>query len=124
MDPACAIEADLVQARQASEIDQAPDARTSDITSLMLSEQLTSTYAQLMTKRPVLEEVLERLDVGMGPNSLRASIQVLPTVDTQIIEIKVQHTLLAFDIHREGSGLGRLHVPVGRNRNNPIGRRL
>jgi capsular exopolysaccharide synthesis family protein len=82
----------VYQATTSILIDQAPDARTADITSLMLSEQLTSTYAQLMTKRPVLEEVLEQLDVGMGPNSLRGAIQVLPTVDTQIIEIKVQHT--------------------------------
>jgi len=82
----------IYQATTSILIDQAPDARTSDIVSIMLSEQLTSTYAQLMTKRPVLEEVLERVDVGMGPNSLKAAIQVIPTVDTQIIEIKVQHT--------------------------------
>ncbi len=73
-------------------IDQAPDARMPDYTSLIMSQQLASTYAQLMTKRPVLEEVIDHLDLSLGPNSLRAAIQVSPIQNTQLIEIKVQHT--------------------------------
>lgn len=82
----------IYQASTTVLIDQAPDARTSDYTALILSQQLASTYSQLMTKRPVLEEVSDRLGLSSGPNSLRGSIQVSPIRDTQLIEITAQHS--------------------------------
>jgi capsular exopolysaccharide synthesis family protein len=82
----------VYQATTSILIDQAPDARTSDFTSLMMSEQLTSTYAQLMTKRPVLDEVISRLELNMNSSFLRASIRVSPIQETQIMEVRVEHT--------------------------------
>jgi non-specific protein-tyrosine kinase len=73
-------------------IDQAPDVRTADYTSVILSERLAMTYVELITKRPVLEEVVERLDLDIEADALKGTITVTQTRDSPVLDVKVQHT--------------------------------
>ena len=74
-------------------INQARNPAITDYTSLLTSERLAKTYAELLTKRPVLEEVANRLGVeteeGEG-GILPAAIDVRPVRDTQLIELSVE----------------------------------
>ena len=72
-------------------INEAPEGRTADYTSLLVSERLAQTYAQMFTKRPVLEETsqrlgMDKLDVQMG------SISVQPVPNTQLLIVSVEHS--------------------------------
>jgi len=71
---------------------QTPDTKDSDYTSLITSEKLANTYSQLMTTRPVLVDVINRLELGRSPDSLRSSITVKPILNTQLIEVKVRNS--------------------------------
>src|SRR4030067_3511647 len=73
-------------------IDQAPSASYSDISSILMSQHLASTYVELMTKRPVLDKVIEAIGLNMDPASLKGAIQISPVPDTQILEVSVKHT--------------------------------
>ena len=90
----------IYQATTTVLIDQAPDVRTADITLIMLSERLASTYAQLMTKRPVLEEVVKRLSLDVPPDGLKGAIHVNQSQESQILDVRVQHAdpVIAADI--------------------------
>ena len=88
-------------------INQAPSTRASDYASLLTSERLTQTYSQLLTKRPVLQGVVEALQrdygVTIAVEDLDGAIDVKPVQDTQLIEINVRHTnpVLAAQIANE-----------------------
>jgi len=77
-------------------INQARNPAVTDYTSLLTSERLAKTYAELLTKRPVLEEVAKRLEVETEEMEeaeagiLPASIEVRPVRDTQLIELSVE----------------------------------
>jgi len=77
-------------------INQARNPAVTDYTSLLTSERLAKTYAELLTKRPVLEEVANRLGVETEETEeaegriLPASIDVRPVRDTQLIELSVE----------------------------------
>ncbi len=97
----------IYQATTAILINQAPSTRVSDYAALLTSERLTQTYAQLLTKRPVLQGVVDALqkdyNVVVDIDDLDGAIDVSPVRDTQIIEIKVRHTdpVLAAQIANE-----------------------
>ncbi len=97
----------VYQATTAILINQAPSTRSSDYASLLTSERLTQTYSQLLTKRPVLQGVVDALqqdyNVLIDIEDLNGAIDVNPVQDTQIIEIKVRHTnpVLAAQIANE-----------------------
>jgi non-specific protein-tyrosine kinase len=63
-----------------------------DFTSLQTSERLARTYAQLMTKQPVLDVVIQRLELNLDVRTLKEMIQVQPVRDTQLIAISVEDT--------------------------------
>lgn len=74
-------------------INQARNPAVTDYTSLLTSERLAKTYAELLTKRPVLEEVASKLGVETRETEeeiLPASIDVRPVRDTQLIELSVE----------------------------------
>ena len=77
-------------------INQARSPTVTDYTSLITNERLAKTYAELLTKRPVLEEVANRLGVGIeeteeaGRGGLPAAINVSPVRDTQLIQVSVE----------------------------------
>lgn len=64
----------------------------SDYQSIITSERLASTYAEMMKNTPILEAVREQVDPSMSVRRLRQSISVRPIRDTQLIEIDVEDT--------------------------------
>ncbi len=86
-------------------INQARNPAITDYTSLITSERLAKTYAELLTKRPVLEEVAKRLGVETEETEepggiLPAGISVQPVRDTQLLQVSVESDdpQLAMDI--------------------------
>jgi len=69
---------------------QTPDTKVSDYTSLITSEKLANTYSQLMTTRPVLVDVMNRLGLQKSVEKMRTSITVKPIMNTQLIEVRVK----------------------------------
>ena len=66
--------------------------QSSDLNSLRASELLSQTYAQMMTKNPILEETISRLGLTMEVKDLREMISVSPVTNTQLIEVLVEST--------------------------------
>ena len=79
-------------------INQARSHGVTDYTSLITSERLAKTYAELLTKRPVRQEVARRL--GLEDGFLPAIISVQPVRDTQLLQVSVEgdDPQLAMDI--------------------------
>jgi non-specific protein-tyrosine kinase len=73
-------------------VNQAPAVKSSDYNSILSSERLTRTYAQMLTKQSILEEVKKRLNLSIELEQLSKVISVAPTRDTQLIEITVEST--------------------------------
>jgi capsular exopolysaccharide synthesis family protein len=73
-------------------VNEAPATKTTDYSSVMLSEQLTSTYAEMMTKDPVLNEVIGQLGLSISAGKLKSMITVAPVRDTQLIQITAETT--------------------------------
>ncbi len=67
-------------------INEAPTTMTTDYSSIMTSQQLAQTYAQLMTKDPILEGVRSRLNLP----AMTSGISVSPVKDSQLITIQVE----------------------------------
>lgn len=60
-----------------------------DISDLQLGSQLTSDYKQLMVSRPLLEDVIDELDLEMGYRTLRGMISIQNPSDTRILQVSV-----------------------------------
>ncbi len=73
-------------------IDQARNSQPSDNSAITASERLARTYAQLLTKRPVVEESLTRLELSTDLDEIKNGVRVQIVQDTQLIELKVQNT--------------------------------
>jgi len=56
---------------------------------LQLGSQLTKDYTILITSRPVLDEVIENLDLNMNYKQLRSKIAIENPEDTRILSIAV-----------------------------------
>lgn len=81
--------APIYEARTVLLIDT-PDTKSDDYTSLMTSEKLTRTYSELMTTRPVMLDVINRLGLDRSIEALKAAIKIQPISNTQLIEIRVR----------------------------------
>nr|MBI9044507.1 hypothetical protein [Anaerolineaceae bacterium] len=68
-------------------INEAPASQNNDYNSILSSERLTKTYSELLTKRPLLNEVNEKLELTLDILELQENIYVQPIRDTQLIEI-------------------------------------
>ena len=73
-------------------VNEAPATKSTDYASVLTSERLTQTYAQLLTKNPVLERVIQSLGLNVSPSALKRSIQVQPVRDTQLVVVQVEDT--------------------------------
>lgn len=62
-----------------------------DYNSIIVSERLGRTYAELLKKRPVLEEVIFNLGLTVGVGELAEGIQVNLVGSTQLVELSVEH---------------------------------
>ncbi len=91
------LSAPVYQAKTSILVDMAPSNKTIDYNSVLLSSQLTQTYAQMIVKSPVLSEVATRLGIaGVNPKAISAK----PVTSTQLINIFSESTdpRLAADI--------------------------
>src|SRR5512143_713677 len=70
-------------------VNVAPATQTTDYSSVIVSQQLTSTYAQMITKDPVMTEVISTLNLPLTPAALKGLIAVTPVSNTQLIRITV-----------------------------------
>lgn len=73
-------------------VNEAPGTRSMDISSVALSERLTSTYSKMIVKEPVLSEVISRLGLSLSTTTLRSMVKVSPVSDTQLIDVSVEST--------------------------------
>lgn len=75
-------------------INQAPASRPggTDYNSVLASERLARTYAELLRKRPVLEEVVAALSLNTTPDALAKRMRVAVLRDTQLIALSVEDT--------------------------------
>lgn len=62
------------------------------IADLQLGSQLTNDYRVLIKSTPVLEQVIENLNLDMTPEVLNNSISIENPSDTRILEITVENT--------------------------------
>lgn len=72
-------------------INQAPaGSAAQDYNAVLTAERLARTYAELLVKRPVLEEVIAELDAPGDAGDLAERVQVRPIRDTQLIVVTVE----------------------------------
>ena len=84
-------------------VNQAPSSRSTEYAALLTSERLAETYAQMLTTQPILDGVVETLELNIEGNDLKAYVSVQPIQDTQLIQVNVQLTdpVLAAQIANE-----------------------
>ena len=58
---------------------------------ILTSERLTRTYRELITQRPVLEEVARRLSIQAAPGTLAGMLDVDVLRDTQLIRVSAEN---------------------------------
>ncbi len=60
------------------------------------SERLARTYVKLITTDPILEDVRQKLDLSLSLENLEGMLDVSTIPDTQLIEVKAEHSDPAF----------------------------
>ena len=83
----------IYQASTTLLIEKPPNSQTSEYTSILASEQLAQTYAEMITIRPVLEETIERLQLDTAVESLLGTINIQSLPDTRLLELQVEHPI-------------------------------
>lgn len=73
-------------------VNEAPNSRSTDYASVLTSERLARTYAELLVARPVLEAVVEDMNLLTTYTNLRSRITVTPVRDTQLVDVSVEDT--------------------------------
>ena len=84
-------------------VNEAPATQATDYSSVITSQQLTSTYSEMMVKDPVLMQVISQLNLAMTPEKLKGLITVTPIRDTQLMQVTAETTdpQLSADIANE-----------------------
>lgn len=74
-----------------------------DPSSLITSQTMTSTYSQMLLDRPVLQGVIDQLELQITADELKKSISVDSVTNTQLLVVTVENTdpALAADIANE-----------------------
>ncbi len=67
-----------------------PSLDSNSYNSLLTSERVAKTYAQLLTKRPLLEQVISDLYLKLTPYQLASKIEVIQPANTQLLELYVE----------------------------------
>ena len=62
------------------------------VADLQLGSQLTKDYSVLIESRPVLEETIENLGLGMTYRELREMVEITNPEDTRILQLEVNHS--------------------------------
>lgn len=80
----------VYQASSTLMVNEAPGTQASDYTALLASQRLTQTYAEMLTQKSVIREVIKRLNLNAEVNELKEMTTVQPIRDTQLIKINVE----------------------------------
>ncbi len=81
----------IYQATTTVLVNEAASAQASNYSAIYLtSERLTSTYAAMLTKKPLLDKVIERL--GIKDKNLKFTVRVNSVRDTQLLQLQVEST--------------------------------
>lgn len=80
----------IYQASVALLIDEGTGSETNQYQDILASERLARTYAELLTRRPILEEVIARLELALTPDDLEEAVAIQSVRDTQLIELSVE----------------------------------
>lgn len=64
----------------------------SSLADLQIGSQLTKDYSILITSRPVLEDVIDNLDLGIDYKTLKGMVSINNPEDTRILEITVTNS--------------------------------
>jgi capsular exopolysaccharide synthesis family protein len=83
----------VYQASTTMLINEAPSNKSTDYSSIITSERLAQTYAQLITTQPILDEVANRLQQGISGVGLKGMINVSTVKDTQLLSVRVRDTV-------------------------------
>jgi capsular exopolysaccharide synthesis family protein len=77
-----------------------PVMRSLDTSAMLSTQTMTSTYAEMLVDRPVMQGVIDKLDLRMTSDELKPSISVEIVRNTQLLVVTVQDTnpLRASDI--------------------------
>ena len=73
-------------------VQQASAGGSSEYTALLTSERLARTYAEMITGRAVMEDVIARLGLDVSAAALASRIKVELVRDTQLIRLQVEDT--------------------------------
>lgn len=73
-------------------VNEAPATKFTDYSSVLTSERLAKTYTELLTTKPVLEDVIVRLGLETSLARLQETIEVELVRDTQLIIVRVENT--------------------------------
>lgn len=68
-------------------VNEAPATRSADYASLLTSERLAQTYTELLGTKPVLEAVIEQLDLELSVEALRSALTAQAVPDTELIDV-------------------------------------
>lgn len=81
----------IYQASTTLMINQASSTAETDYNTILTSERLARTYAEMLVKRPVLQQVVDNLQLkNLTADDLAAMVMVTPVRDTQLITVDVQ----------------------------------
>jgi non-specific protein-tyrosine kinase len=81
----------IYQASTTMMINEAPTSnRSADLTSITTSERLAKTYANMITTRPVIEKVIQRLGVVIPPEQVERMVTVTQVSNSQLLVIMVE----------------------------------
>ena len=83
-------ETPIYQATTTIMVNAASTTQTTDYSSVMTSQNLTATYAQMITNQPVLDEVVRRLNLDLSSEDIQDAVAVQPVRDTQLITVSVE----------------------------------
>lgn len=84
-----------------------------NLTDLQIGTQLTADYQELLLSRPLLESVIDNLDLEMTPSALEGEISVTNTNDTRIMTVTVTDAdpEQAADIANEVIHQAKIYLP-------------
>ncbi len=80
----------IYQASATMLINQAPSSQSSEYAALLTSQRLAETYAQMLTTQPILDGVVESLELNIEGQKLKSFVSVQSIQDTQLIRVSVQ----------------------------------
>ncbi len=69
-----------------------PAMRSIEYTGIVSAQTMTRTYAEMLVDRPVLQGVIDQLQLGLTPDELKESVSIQPVRDTQLLVITVLNT--------------------------------